>query len=148
VVFLPVLLLQLAAPSFMRGRTSPVPGGALLGAVVALLLIAGSWRVSIARARRAFAGQSSHARRRGELLILVFGALLLVLLGQSLVAALAESIDVVRPGTPGAGVAFTIDYPRYVIITTLAYVWTVSVLTLLAVCLTVGPSALRRSVQP
>jgi hypothetical protein len=39
VVFLPVLLVQLVAPTFMRGRTSPIPGGVFLGAMFVLLLV-------------------------------------------------------------------------------------------------------------
>lgn len=36
-VFLPILCLQLGAANLMRGRTSPVPGGALLGSVLAMV---------------------------------------------------------------------------------------------------------------
>jgi hypothetical protein len=137
VVFLPVLLVQLAAPTFMRGRTSPVPGGAMIGALVVLLLVAASFRVALARARRAFDDRPAHASRR-EVLVLAAGALLVILLGQSLLSALAEAIGVVRPAATGGAAGFAIDYPRYILITTLAYAWTVSVLTLLAVSLTVG----------
>src|ERR687897_1855033 len=82
VVFLPVLLVQLAAPTFMRGRTSPVPGGAMIGALVVLLLVAASFRVALARARRVFDHPPAHVSRR-EVLVLAAGALLVILLGQS-----------------------------------------------------------------
>jgi hypothetical protein len=141
IVFLPVLLAQLAVPTLMRGRTSPIPGGALLGAMVVLLLIVGSFRVAAARARRAIAGAGT--RTRGEALALVAAALVVVLLGQSLLAGLAEAMGVVRPSAPGAGAAFVLDYPRYALITTLAYVWTVSVLTVLTVSLASGSAAIR-----
>jgi hypothetical protein len=134
-VFLPVLLVQLAAPTFMRGRTSPIPGGAIIGAIVVLLLVAGSWRVAIGRARRSFGAEAMPCGRK-ETLVLASTALLVILLGQSLLAGLAEAIGVVRPAAGDAG--FAIDYARYVLVTVLAYAWTVSVLTLLSAALTVG----------
>lgn len=136
-VFLPVLVVQLAAPTFMRGRTSPIPGGATIGALAVLVFVAASWRVAIARARRAFAAEAVQSSRK-EIVVLVSGALLVILLGQSLLAGFAEAIGVVRPAADGAGDGFAIDYGRYVVITSLAYVWTVSVLTLLTVALTIG----------
>jgi len=135
IVFLPVLLVQLAAPTFMRGRTSPIPGGAIIGAIVVLLFVAASWRVAIGRARRSFGAEAVRCGRT-ETLGLVSTALLVILLGQSLLAGLAEAIGVVRPAAGDVG--FAIDYARYVFITVLAYGWTVSVLTLLTVALTVG----------
>jgi hypothetical protein len=138
IVFLPVLLVQLAAPTFMRGRTSPVPGGAMLGALVVLILVAGAIRIAWTRARRVLPSAALTApRARGEVLVLVAGSLLVLLLGQSLLSGLAELLGVVRSG-PGPGAPFAIDYPRYVVITILAYAWTVFILTLLIVCLRLG----------
>ena len=145
VVFLPVLLVQLAAPTFMRGRTSPVPGGAMIGAIVVLLLVAASWRVAIARARRAFSGEAVRCGRK-EILALVTAALIVILLGQSLLAGFAEAIGVVRRLAGDTG--FAIDYPRYVLITVLAYSWTVSVMTLLTVGLTLGAARLVAEAGP
>ena len=54
-------------------------------------------------------------------------ALLAILLGQSVLAGLAEAMGVIRPSPEGTAATFTLDYPRYVAITTLTYVWTVSV---------------------
>jgi len=133
VVFLPVLLVQLAAPTYMRGRTSPFPGGGMIGALAVVLLLAASWRIAIGRARRAFSAEAVQSSRK-EIVVLASGALLAILLGQSLLAGLAEAIGVVRREAGG----FAIDYGRYVVITSLAYVWTVSVLTLLTVGLTIG----------
>jgi hypothetical protein len=134
-VFLPVLLVQLAAPTFMRGRTSPLPGGAMIGALVVVLLLAASWRVAIGRARGAFGAEAVHASRK-DIVVLASGALLAILLGQSLLAGVAETVGVVRREADG----FAIDYGRYVVITSLAYAWTVLVLTLLSVGLTIGPA--------
>jgi hypothetical protein len=134
VVFLPMLLVQLAAPTFMRGRTSPIPSGAMIGALVVLILLAASFRVALMRARRAFGAEAAQPDR-SEILISASGALLVILLGQSLLAGLAEALGVVHRAADGG---FAIDYPRYVLITSLAYAWTVSVLTLLTVGLTVG----------
>ena len=145
IVFLPVLLVQIAAPTFMRGRTSPVPGGAMLGALVVLLLAAGATRIAWTRARRALPPALASPRARGEVLVLVAGSLLVLLLGQSLLSGVAELLGVVRPG-PGPGAPFAIDYPRYVVITTLAYAWTVFILTLLIVCLRLGKKS-RREVR-
>jgi hypothetical protein len=109
----------------------------MLGALVVLLLAAGATRIAYTRARRALPSSLDSPRARGEVLVLVAGSLLVLLLGQSLLASLAELLGVVRAGS-GTGAPFAIDYPRYVIITTLAYAWTVSLLTLLIICLRLG----------